>query len=173
MSMSLIETKTLATATASIEFTAIPQTFTDLVFLVSARNSTTTTSLNFSFNGATLNRTQRRLTGTGSGTPSTNSETTFLLPIPGSSQGANIFGNARVYIPNYSLAAQKNAIGDAIQENNTASGSLMLSVFNWADTAAITSCTFTAAGTSANLIAGSTISLYGITRGSDGIVTVS
>jgi hypothetical protein len=37
--MKLIESKTLGTAASSIEFTSIPQTFTDLVVLVSSRQT--------------------------------------------------------------------------------------------------------------------------------------
>ena len=67
MSFTLIETKTLASAAASIEFTEIPQDGTDLVAVISARNSTTQSVGLISFNGNNNGLTFRDLLGSGKG----------------------------------------------------------------------------------------------------------
>ena len=65
MTMSLIETKTLASAAASIEFTDIPQDGTDLLVLASIRSAFADVSneIVMAINGVTTNRTWRDLFG--------------------------------------------------------------------------------------------------------------
>ena len=168
--MKLIETKTLASPAASIEFTDIPQDGTDLVAVISARNSTTQSVGLISFNGNTTGRTFRYLIGTGSGASSgTYDGYGFTTDL--SSYTANTFSNSKVYIPNYTGSAHKSYSLDDVTENNTTAAFMLIGAGLWSNTSAITSVTFTAS--SGNLVAGSTISLYKITKGSDGIVTTS
>jgi hypothetical protein len=175
MTMTLIETKTLASAAASIEFTSIPQTFTDLVVLVSGRTTRTDDFLDaliFRFNGDTnaANYSSRRLLGDGSGV---GSDTAFSqLALTSATATADTFGNQALYIANYTGATNKSVSSDGVSENNAVGAGQSLNASLWSNTSAITQITFTS-GTSSNFVAGSTISLYGILKGSDGIVTTS
>jgi hypothetical protein len=171
----LIETKTLAAAAASIEFTSIPQTFTDLVMFYSLRDTGTNSTFRvhetaISFNGLTTNFTARALRGEGS-TSATFTATRFAGWHPDAAATANTFGNSSLYIPNYSGATNKSYSIDQVTENNATLAWMSIVAGLWSNTAAITGVTLTTQGVT--LAIGSTISLYGITKGSDGIVTVS
>jgi len=174
MTMTLIQTKTLAVAAASIEFTSIPQDATDLYILLSLRSSdANTAALRVYPNGSSTNLSSRILYGTGTGVANTTS-TTGVGVIGGLSPNTdtnNSFANASVYILNYSGATNKTISLDGTNETNGTEAFQGMGSLLWSNTAAITSITFL--GNSGNLAIGSTISLYKITKGSDGIVTTT
>jgi hypothetical protein len=166
--MKLIETKTLGTAAASIEFTSIPQTFTDLVLKLSIRNDfSDTQAFDLLVNGTQVTS-YRNLVGTGSATAS---NTNYLGLAPASNSTSNTFGSNKFYIPNYRSAVSKSISVDSVTENNATAAFQTISAGLSAVTAAITSLRIDSR--SSSFVAGSTISLYGITAGSDGIVVVS
>jgi hypothetical protein len=172
--MKLIESKTLGTAQASIEFTSIPSTYTDLVLLVSGRSSRSGTyvdNIQIYFNGANSNLSSRYLDGDGVNRGSGTLAFGFLGAIPAATATANTFGNLSVYIPNYSGATVKSYSADVVQENNATNSYLEITAGLWNQTAAINTITIFASNGQLN--AGSIASLYGITKGSDGIVTTS
>lgn len=174
MTMTLIQTNSLGADAASIEFTSIPQTFTDLMFLVSTRASTAGTSVEpclITFNADTSDYTHRTLNGTGSATASASGTSRLVFNAPRTGTTANTFGNVSVYIPNYAAAINKKYSTDSVTEQDATEAHQTIIAGLWSDTAAITSVLF--APTANNFIAGSTISLYGILKGSDGIVTTS
>jgi hypothetical protein len=176
MTMTLIETKTLGTAAASIEFTSIPQDGTDLVVLQSCRFAGAVNDISLRLNNSTSGYSMRILFGDGSGTGSANNSSGFLVwsgQATRSTFTANTFANSMVYIPNYSGSTQKSISVDGVTENNATLSIQSISAGLWTDTAAITSVSFSAGSGGENLDAGSTISLYKITKGSDGIVTTS
>jgi hypothetical protein len=176
--MQLIETKTVGTAVNTLEFTSIPQTFTDLYILLSVR---TTIADNIGYttlrvNNVTTNWNVRFLQGNTSAV--TTGATTAVPDFFGSGGNttANTFGNGSVYIPNYASSSITKSLSiDFISENNASSAFSALqrnvgAVQN--TTTAITSFQIIADGVT-NLAVGTTVSVYGILKGSDGIVTVS
>jgi hypothetical protein len=172
--MKLIESKTLGADAASIEFTSIPQTFTDLMFVASTRASTAGTSVEpclVTFNANTSNYTHQTLNGSGSAATAASGTSRLVFNAPRTGTTASTFGNVCVYIPNYAGATNKSYSTDSVTEHNAAEAHQTLIGGLWSDTAAITSAKFEP--TANNFIAGSTISLYGILKGSDGIVTTS
>jgi hypothetical protein len=171
--MRLIETKTLGTAAASIEFTSIPQTFTDLVVLVSMRGSFNNyySEYRVRFNGSTTGFSARNLYGAGSGSGASGTFEASAFGV-GATATANTFSNDQIYIPNYTSSNAKSFSSDFVGENNATSAFAGLYANLWTGTAAITSIQFTEVN-AANFAIGTTISLYGITKGSDGIVTTS
>jgi hypothetical protein len=176
--MKLIESKTLGTAAAAIEFTSIPSDGTDLVVLAALRSSNALDGQNYGFatlsiNGSTANQTRRNLVGLGSGSPESYSGTSFGLLTNGNTTTANTFSNSIVYFANYSGSTNKSISFDTVMENNGTLAFQEIMAGLWSQTTAISSLTFTASGSGATLVAGSTISLYKITKGSDGIVTTS
>jgi len=170
--MKLIETKTLLSAAASIEFTSIPQTFTDLVVLASLR-STGSPFLSLRFNGSASNLTSRHLRGETPSVSSISRTDDFIGVISPNTDTANTFSSHSIYIPNYAGSTNKSFSIDLVTENNATDAKQTLIAGLWSDSSAITSLRLAIFEGSDNLAIGSTISLYGITKGSDGIVTTS
>jgi hypothetical protein len=186
MTMQLIETKTLGAAAASIEFTSIPQTFTDLVFLFSLRITTTNTfpeTLVYQFNSSSSGYTARTLVTANTGTPASFSLTTVTGTsftggrlgdgwITPSNATASTFANASWYIPNYTSSVAKSHSLDAVSETNgTAPAAIEIVAGLSSGTAAIDNIKMTPR--SGDFAIGSMFSLYGVLKGSDGIVTTS
>jgi hypothetical protein len=174
--MKLIETKTLGTAQSAIEFTSIPSTFTDLVLLLSSTSSEINDSLIVRFNNDTGNNySWRRLFGSGSGSGSsdTNSSTNALLgPQMSTTISTTTFGSTSMYVANYSGSTSKSVSFDGVSEANTTTAIQGLLAGLYTPTTEITAITLrTFFG--GNFSIGTIASLYGITKGSDGITVVS
>jgi hypothetical protein len=172
MSMQLIETKTLGAAAASLELTSIPQDGTDLLVLISGRSSRAAgaDSLFISINGSTSNFTGRYLEGSGTSVGS-STIARFVGVLPDANNTANTFSNIAVYFSNYAGSTNKSFSSDSVMETNATESYQDIIAGLWSQTTAISSLSF--AGGIGNIVSGSTISLYKITKGSDGIVTTS
>jgi hypothetical protein len=173
--MQLIETKTLGAAAASIEFTSIPQDFTDLVVLFSARTAATVTAPagQILFNGSTVGFSERSLEGSGSAASSFTTTQGFIGALNWTGTTADTFHNTSIYIPNYTGSTNKSFSVDNVTENNATSSIQTIIAGLWSNTAAITSITLRRSGATDNLLTGTSASLYGILKGTDGIVTTS
>jgi hypothetical protein len=174
--MTLIESKTLGTAAASIEFTSIPQDATDLLVVTSLRFSIDLTDVSLRLNGSDSSYSMILLYGTGSAAASAANSSGYFVWSGNANfltSTASTFGNSQLYFPNYSGATNKSVSIEGVSENNDTTSYQTLTAGLWANTAAITSLTFSGGGAGGNFVAGSTISLYKITKGSDGIVTTS
>lgn len=131
---------------ANIEFTSIPDTFDDLVVLMSVRSNRTSAVADWvyvSFNGSTSNFSARVLDGSGSGA---SSESTFPRVFGyGSATDAttSTFGNSYGYIPNYRSSNNKSWSADGVSENNATTSFQTIAAGLWSNTAAITSITLT------------------------------
>lgn len=166
--MRLIETKTLSASAATVQFTSIPQTYTDLVLFVSARHDFTNVAGTIAFNGVTTGFTYRGLTGDGVNAGSDTLARAYYASK--STWTANTFSSNIIYIPNYAGSTNKSFSMEQVAENNAADVDIAIRAGLWANTAAITSLSL---DTSSNFVSGSLFSLYGITKGSDEIVTTS
>ena len=174
MTMTLIETKTLGTAAASIEFTSIPQDGTDRLAVSSLRTDQAgaESDILIEFNSSNANFTLRYLAG-GGGAGVFNGTGTNRPPVSTVAGGAtaNTFSNNSFYIPNYAGSTHKSYSLDGVAENNNSTAWQVIQAGLWSNTAAITSWKFlTVAG---NFVSGTTISLYKITRGTSNGVVVS
>ena len=152
---------------ATMAFSSIPSTYTDLVLLVSARTDeagANWSQSNITFNGSATGYTNRYLLGTGSATSSGTVGTTFVYGGRGTGAGAtaSTFGNSFVYIPNYAGSNNKSVSTDDVTENNATAALAFLSAGLWSNSAAINSITITASG--CNFVQYSTAYLYGISN---------
>ena len=162
--MTLISTTTLGSSAATITLSSIPQTHTDLMLLFSARETSSTFLIfTLSFNG-TATGTNRILEGSGSGRSSFTFGG-FAGLSPGSSETANTFSNVQIYIPNYTSSVAKVFSSDSVTENNATAGYSDLVAGTSSVTAAISSLTLNASNT---FVANTSVSLYGILKGSGG-----
>lgn len=161
----LIESKTLASNTASITFTSIPQTYTDLRLVVSARTTATGDFRTYVLpNGSTSNHTNYNYYWTGSGIGLANyssGDTGFFLTA--ADYTANAFGNGEIYFANYaSSVAPKYISSDGVTENNATGAYAAMSASSWNDASPITSIQL--APTSGSFATHSTFYLYGIKK---------
>jgi hypothetical protein len=152
---------------SSVTFSNIPQNYTDLEILVSARSTKTgsnTDSLLINPNGSSSNISSTFVQGSGSGAANSSRFTTYVFAgeLSTNLDTANTFGISRVYIPNYTSSNYKSWCADSVAENNASCGVPTLFANLWSNTAAINSLQFYFyAG---NLAQYSTLSLYGVLR---------
>jgi hypothetical protein len=130
---------------ATISFSSIASTYTDLCLKLSARATGTGTakSVLVSYNGSSSSFTSRFLEGNGSSAASYTSPAQFGGNFTGGGATASTFGNLELYIPNYAGSANKSASSDAVTENNATGAYSDLTASLWSNTAAITSITLT------------------------------
>jgi hypothetical protein len=163
---SLIEAKTLGTAVASVTFTSIPQTFTDLQLLISSRATQNVTRelIKIYPNGSTANNTRFLSFGYDSGSVASGTSTESIIGWQsGNSTTANTFANGSVYFPNYTSSDYKSYSADVVAENNSSSSWIVsLNTSLWSNTAAITSIEI--ACETSTFAVNSTFYLYGINK---------
>jgi hypothetical protein len=174
IAMHSIYTQTTSGATtARITFNNIPQTFTDLVIKVSQRN--THTALTDPFVIGFNNDTNGLYSATSFGGDGSSVNTfrsnlnaylsyTNNMSVNGATSTANTFGSLELYIPNYTSSNFKSIIVDSVTEHNATGGPIAgLLAGLWRSTAAISRIDII--GYNAAIGPGSTISIYGITKG--------
>lgn len=173
MAITKIQTVTVGSGgAASIDFTSIPGTMTDLMFVISGRSTGASANYyNLTINGSTSTFSVRGLFGSGTTTGSFTTPANFGGEIATSSVTANTFGNTSVYFPNYSGSSNKSYSGDGVGENNATAALMSQFAGTWATTSAITSISLVPV--SGSFVEYSTATLYGILKGSSGGVTVS
>jgi len=150
---------------ASIDFSSIPATYTDLVLKMSARVSTGGANNDdtvLKFNNISTSFTGRFLAGTGSSTASSTWGAGWGGYANGSGSTASTFANTELYIPNYAGSTNKSFSVDAVTENNATQSYTNLTAELWSNTSAINQITITAG--SGVFVQYSTASLYGISK---------
>ena len=143
---------------ASIDFTSIPGTYTDLLLRISARttNANFYDSMGISFNNTGTGVTFKRLQGNGQ---VTSSGTTMGNALVGDTATASTFGNQDIYITNYAGSNYKSFSMDSVGENNATGAIAILDAGLWSDTTAINRITITCGNSFKQY---STAYLYGI-----------
>jgi hypothetical protein len=152
---------------ASIDFTSIPSTYTDLCVKLSGRANNGTDAfiqaeLRFNSDSSTI-YSNKRLRGNGSAAASTQGSSNNSIPLvllPASAATSNTFSNVEIYVPNYAGSANKSLSCDSVSENNATESYQYLVAGLWASTAAITSISLIAA----NFVQYSTAYLYGVSN---------
>jgi hypothetical protein len=167
----LISSNILSSSAASVTFSSIPATYTDLVVRYSMRkNDTNNGPINVlvRFNGSSAaNYSQTTVLGIYA-TPISSresNETRFLTYAVGGGSTSNTFSNNEIYIPNYAGSANKVASNFDTAENNSSTDfqyGVGARAYLRSVTAAITSITFD--GNGDNLVSGSSFYLYGISN---------
>lgn len=165
----LISSNVLTGSAASVTFSSIPSTYTDLVLQISARSDSTNNfdNINIQFNGVTTGiYSMTRLYGTGASALSDrlSNNTDNIYPAGYQSDAgatANTFGSTEIYIPNYTVAQNKSFGSFGASENNATGNRMGPTAMLFRSTAAITTITLTKTlGT--NFVTNSSFYLYGI-----------
>ena len=154
---------------ASITFSSIPSTYTDLCLKLSLRSSNTAGSydtVRILLNGNATNISQMDLYGTGSGVGSEalgSPENNTILYTSNANNTANTFGNLEIYLPNYANTSYAKTISaDGVAENNATASIATLTAALWDSTSAINSVQVTPYSGSYTFVQYSTAHLYGI-----------
>jgi len=163
----LISSNVLSSSAASVTFSAIPSTYTDLVIRGSSRIDGASTASNLGFY---LNSTQGTsysfilLRGNGATASSSISSGVGYMRTttsPGTAATTNTFSNFEIYIPNYAGSTNKPVSGFGVGENNATTAYIDVFANLGSVTSAITSITLYDLN-SYNLVSGSSFYLYGI-----------
>jgi hypothetical protein len=151
---------------ASIDFTSIPGTYTDLLIKVSARSTATpgvaVDNLLAQYNGVTSSSySDKGLGGNGSSAYSQSYSRTYVGVglLNSANSTANTFGNSEIYIPNYTGSNNKSSSADGVTENNATASWVEMDAGLFSNTAAITSIKLLCGG---SFVQYSTATLYGI-----------
>jgi hypothetical protein len=154
--------------TASINFTNIPQGYTDLVIKVSARTAAAQGACDLSFNSSTSGLTSKIIYAIGSGNAGSVSYGSTIRAgyIVGTDYTASIFCSNEIYISNYSSSNYKSVGIDSVTENNTTEAYSMITAGLWSNPSPINSVTLTvvnnANGVASTFTQHSTFTLYGV-----------
>ena len=165
----LISSNVLSSSAASVTFSSIPSTYTDLVLRVSARTDrgSTFNTVLVEFNNNTSNYSFTTLTGQGSTVSSTRASSVGYSNfgvISGDTNTANTFGSGELYLPSYTASQNKPFSAFTVNESN-ATTIINQGVYAnlWQNTSAITQIKLTP-DPATNFISGSSFYLYGISK---------
>jgi hypothetical protein len=128
---------------ATMDFTSIPATYTDLVIKLSGRSARAgqqADNLFITFNATTTGYTTRNIMGNGSSASSASYSIRYASnAVDAAGSTASTFSSHEIYIPNYTSANYKSFSADSVSENNATAAQSDLYTGLWSNTAAITS----------------------------------
>jgi hypothetical protein len=158
-----LATSTLGSAAASVTFSSIPATYTDLVLVLQPASTTFADNIGLNFNSDTgSNYSSTNLSGTGSAASSGRAASPYI-------QVTNIIGTtgtlgdmtSTIHIMNYANTTTYKTVLSKTGQNSATYNGFEAIVSLWRNTAAINTIVIKQSG-SPNFITGSTFSLYGI-----------
>lgn len=151
---------------ASVTFSSIPSTYTDLLIKVSGRSARAAQQVDnlfITFNGVTTAYTARNIMGNGTSATSTSYSVRYASnSVDAAGSTASTFSSHEIYIPNYTSANFKSYSVDSVSENNATGAQSDLFAGLWSNTAAITSITLQPEVST--WVQYSTFTLYGISN---------
>jgi hypothetical protein len=163
----LISSNVLSTSAASVTFSAIPSTYTDLVLRGSTRvDAGTPVSIQIRYNASSggTDYSYVNLRGNGSAASSDiisgNDSGAGAYANTVSTMTASTFSSWEFYVPSYLSSTKKPSSFIAAQETNATAANINAAANLWQGTAAITSIAFALSAN--NFVSGSSFYLYGI-----------
>jgi hypothetical protein len=155
-----VATTTLASDQATVTFTSISGSFTDLILVASIRTVVTNAAIYCQFNGDTgTNYSNTQLLGNGSIATSGRQTNVSQLRIGNfTASGTNNFSPVIAHFQNYSNTVTNKTV---ISRAGSADGGLVAEACLWRNTAAITSI-LVGEESGGNMRTGSILTLYGI-----------
>jgi hypothetical protein len=149
---------------ASIDFSSIPSTYTDLCVKLSARSASTSGAtwhwVKILINGQSTTYSYLQLFGNGSSAGSGSGTGALSAYATDSTATSNTFSNSETYFPNYAGSTQKSYSNDAVTENNGTAALASFFATLHTGTAAINQLTLSLE--TGNFAQYSTATLYGI-----------
>jgi hypothetical protein len=166
----LISSNVLASSAASVTFSAIPATYTDLVLKISARTDAAGVSdtLNFQFGGVTSGYSNTTVRGNGSAASSNRTSASSYLGTSQTASGdgntANTFGSTEFYIPNYAVAQYKPMGIFGANEGNSVSMQFLLGEAGLMSSNTAINSIYCIMSGGSNFLTGTSFYLYGISN---------
>lgn len=163
-----IASTTLTTSAASVTFSAIPQTYTDLVLRISVRTNSAAASstLLMTFNNDTTSLySNTGLRGTGSATSSARGSSAANIAfaqVNANTSASNTFTSREIYIPSYTASQNKPVSVDNAHEDNETLAYREVVAGLYRSTTAISELRVGFA--TIEFVSGSTFHLYGISN---------
>ena len=163
----LISSNVLASSAASVTFSAIPSTYTDLVLRVSGRTTSagTVSSGFIQMNSVTSTYSSTGIRGNGASATSTRESGDYagfyLGGVVGGGATSNTFSSHEFYFPNYTVATAKPVSQFSVSETNATTAYIFGRAHLCSSTAAISSLTINLNG-GVSFVSGSSFYLYGI-----------
>jgi hypothetical protein len=161
----LIASSTVGSGGASsINFSSIPQTYTDLQVVFSLRGTTSQIYIltDIYFNGSTSGFSSIGMEGNGGSAVSYTNASIYTNAGNGATATSNTFSSHSVYIPNYTVAENKSVSVDGVLETNASTAYVSMQAGIWSNTSAITSIQIIPRADS--YVQHSTAYLYGIVK---------
>ena len=165
--MTKLATVTASTSVSSIDFSNIPQTYTDLKLVLSLRTNRSSGdfgSLEFLINNDSTTSYADRITYNYNSSALSNTDTGYTTLYMGgvnqTTQTSNVFSSHELYIPNYTSSKYKTLYGEWAAENNGTVTFMGLGGGIWKKTEAINRITISVTGFTFNQY--STATLYGV-----------
>jgi hypothetical protein len=163
----LISNNTLGSTTATVTFSSIPATYTDLLLKWSARCNrvTFTNIMRVQVNSLTAKSSSTYIEGDGSVASSSNNSAIDYYWVgyaPGTDQTSNTFNNGELYIPNYQYGGDKPSGTFNVSENNATSTQVFIDKFSGMLQSAATVSSLTISLSLSSFVSGSSFYLYGI-----------
>jgi hypothetical protein len=165
----LISSNVLSSSAASVTFSAIPATYTDLVLRISARTGSSGTAVDriqIQLAGISSSYSRTVLLGNGSAASSSRaSSASYGLASggEGSSATSNTFGNTEFYIPNYAGSANKVFSSFGVSETNATAAEISVMANLLSNTSAVNKIDLYSDDGS-SFVSGSSFYLYGISN---------
>ncbi len=126
---------------ASVTFSDIANTYTDLVIKCSARTNGTNGTFFVNLNGDNVGTKSLRLYSQGTFVGNNVFDNSYFDYGNQSNTTANVFSNSELYIPNYAAQTHKSVLTDTMLEDNGNSNGIFLSAGKKSSTRSITSIT--------------------------------
>jgi hypothetical protein len=167
---SIISSNVLGSSAATVTFSSIPATYTDLVLRISSKSDSTgdiKANVNIVINGTTTGYSVTNMFAT-SGTTGANRQTSaanwnrFYTDSSYSVDFTNAFGLLEIYFSNYAGSNNKVASGFGVSESNSSTDYFINATANlWQNSSAISSIAL-GLNSGQNFVTGSSFYLYGI-----------
>ena len=164
----LIASQVLGSNTASVTFSSIPSTYTDLIIKTSTRNSTTSSNVNINFNNdsGTTRWSILYLRGSSTTLVSTRSfgsnDAYIINATTSSGNYTSTFSNDEIYIPNYSTSSVKQISTLSTRLGSATATGLNTNTAGYYNTASVISTINLLPSGGVNFQTGSSFYLYGI-----------
>jgi hypothetical protein len=165
----LISSNVLSSSAASVTFSSIPATFTDLVIRYTTRGTAAATNTLITFNGSSASNysataVAANTTSAISSRQSSATSANNLYSVNRSTSTASTFSSAEIYIPSYTVSQNKPFSGMGVIENNSSSTgfNIAANALLFSDTTAISSITLVP--DTGSFASDSSFYLYGISN---------
>jgi hypothetical protein len=158
---------------ATMDFTSIPSTYTDLQLVLSHRTTEVVgpSAIGYKINGASTTAAYLNISGDGSAILNVSASPSsggFARATRRSGQAADTtastFGNTTLYFPNYTSTSNKSVSVDSVSENNGSLAYAEFSALLITSSAAINAISIGVYGSGGNWAQYSTATLYGINK---------